>query len=596
MWGETQPRTSMVSKKHRWNELEDPDPWYPLFRNIKYCEADGLSILEPADDAATATLGGDWRMPSREEFKELLDQCEWILTKQGETNGFKVVSKKNGKSIFLPCAGWRDQIPGIPYEGKSGFFLSREISPVSDDYVNILQIKKETEGKALVRQHRYMAYSIRPVKLKPAASTTPSPQKAPEPKITITPPQMVDLGLSVKWGSFNLGASKPEEYGAYFAWGETDWKAEYSWETYKWCEYDGWTLTKYCSKPGYGFKEFTDMKTTLDLEDDAARARLGDKWRIPSEEEYQELLAKCSQEWTRVNGVLGVKFTSKINGNSIFLPAAGSMTERGGLTGAGTGGSYISSSALREGDTQKEYCLSLNGHSVLDGSALRRDGCSVRPVYGDPKPSVKGSGEPAVTTASSGMVDLGLSVKWATCNVGARSPEEFGHYYAWGETAPKTSYSWLDYKWSKQTSMTVFTKYCGNPGYGLDSYSDTKTRLDPEDDAARVNLGEGWRMPTEKEIKELEEKCIWEWTELNNVKGFKVTSLKNGNSIFLPAAGCMMQRGERDIRFCVYLWSQSMDADPSARPDRVPCLSKGNARDAILPTRSTGCTIRAVHE
>ena len=619
-WGETSTKSEHTWKNYKY--LKSGDGWQNATFTKYNCipghgVTDNKEELDPVDDAARAKWGGAWRTPNLDEWKELLNNCTWRFTTIGEKKGYEVKSRVNGNSIFLPLSGF--SFGRFHTAHTEGHYWSATLAYPK---ANLYDRLSSTDAWSLFVDARYSSlsfasgrahgYSIRPVlSKKEAAARSEAASASPKNDAPVTPakteskipasfkivtPKMVDLGLSVKWGSFNLGASKPEEYGAYFAWGETDWKAEYSWETYKWCEDDGSSLTKYCSNSGYGFKEFTDKKTVLDLDDDAARARLGDKWRIPTEGEYQELLAKCDQEWTLVNGVLGVKFTSKVNGNSIFLPAAGSMTERGGLTGAGTGGSYISSSALRTGDPLKEYCLSLNGHSVLDGSALRRDGCSVRPVFGDPKPGAKGSGEPAVTAEASGMVDLGLSVKWASCNVGAQSPEEFGNYYAWGETEPKSSYSWLNYKWSKEKSMTVFTKYCRNPGYGLDGYSDTKTRLDPDDDAARVNLGEGWRMPTEEEIKELEEKCTWEWMELNKVQGFKVTSLKNGNSIFLPAAGCMMQRGGRDIRFCVYFWSVSMDSDPSARPDRVPCLSKGHARDAILPTRSTGCTVRAVHD
>lgn len=623
-WGETATKSIYTWTNYKFRK--SGDRWSNVTLT-KYNCIDGHGVtdnkeeLEPVDDAARANWGGSWRIPKVDEWKELLNYCTWQLTTKGGKKGYEVKSRVNGNSIFLPAAGYKaEKTVNVNVEGEYwSATLSIPTSTILDARISSadawsLHLGDRSHGMSSMAGRRH-GYSIRPVLSKketviPSAATvavpksndapvTPAKKKPEIParvEFKAVTPKTVDLGLSVKWGSFNLGASKPEEYGVYFAWGETETKAEFSWETYKWCEYDGGTLTKYCSKSGYGFKEFTDMKTVLDPEDDAARVKLGDKWRIPTEEEYQELLAKCNQEWTRVNGVLGVKFTSKVNGNSIFLPAGGSMTERGGLTGAGSGGSYISSSALRTGDPQKEYCLSLDGRSVLDGSALRRDGCSVRPVYGDPKPSSKDSGGSTATSTASGMVDLGLSVKWAACNVGARSPEEFGNYYAWGETEPKSSYSWMNYKWSRQKSMTVFTKYCGNPGYGLDGYSDTKTRLDPEDDAARVNLGEGWRMPTEKEIRELEEKCAWEWVELNDVQGFKVTSLKNGNSIFLPAAGCMMQEEERDLRTCVYLWSVSMDANPSARPDRVPCLSKGHARKAILPTRSTGCTVRAVHD
>ncbi|MBR2155289.1 MAG: hypothetical protein IJ901_11875 [Bacteroidaceae bacterium] len=129
-------------------------------------------------------------------------------------------------------------------------------------------------------------------------------------------------------------------------------------------------------------------------------------------------------------------------------------------------------------------------------------------------------------------VDLGLSVKWATMNVGANSPEEYGDYFAWGETSPKDTYSWETYKWCKGSQYTL-TKYCSNSSYGT---VDNKTVLDPEDDAAQANWGGTWRMPTDEEYEELVDNCTWIWTTLNGVNGYNVTG-SNGNSIFLPAAG-----------------------------------------------------------
>ena len=129
-------------------------------------------------------------------------------------------------------------------------------------------------------------------------------------------------------------------------------------------------------------------------------------------------------------------------------------------------------------------------------------------------------------------VDLGLSVKWATCNVGANSPEEYGGYYAWGETEEKEDYDWSTYKWCKGSSYTM-TKYCRDRYYGT---VDNKTVLDPEDDVAHVKWGGSWRMPTIAELDELRDSCTWTWTTQNGVNGYTVTGA-NGNSIFLPAAG-----------------------------------------------------------
>ena len=125
-----------------------------------------------------------------------------------------------------------------------------------------------------------------------------------------------------------------------------------------------------------------------------------------------------------------------------------------------------------------------------------------------------------------GYVDLGLSVKWATCNVGATSPEDYGHYFAWGETSTKSDYSSSNY-----------------PTYGLSytelqsqGYIDSEGKLTPQYDAATANWGGDWRMPTKEEMRELSKNCKWKWTTYKGVEGYNVKG-PNGNSIFLPAAG-----------------------------------------------------------
>lgn len=139
-----------------------------------------------------------------------------------------------------------------------------------------------------------------------------------------SPAQAVDLGLpsGTLWASCNVGATKPEEYGDYFAWGETigykNGKTNFSWDTYKWCNGAGDKLTKYCNRSSYGNDGFTDNKTELDLEDDAAYVNWGRQWRMPSFDQIKELTHKCSWTWTTQNGVGGCKAVGP-NGNSIFF-------------------------------------------------------------------------------------------------------------------------------------------------------------------------------------------------------------------------------------------------------------------------------------
>ena len=157
-------------------------------------------------------------------------------------------------------------------------------------------------------------------------------------------------------------------------------------------------------------------------------------------------------------------------------------------------------------------------------------------------------------------VDLGLpsGLKWATCNVGATKPEEYGDYYAWGETEEKDNYDWSTYKWCNGSSSTM-TKYCTNSKYGT---VDNKTVLDPEDDVAHVKWGGCWRMPTQAEQDELFNKCTRTWTTKNGVKGYRVTG-PNGNSIFLPAAGRRYGWSLGDKGSYGYYWSSSLGASGS---------------------------------
>ncbi|MBQ8070446.1 MAG: hypothetical protein IJ202_06325 [Bacteroidales bacterium] len=130
-------------------------------------------------------------------------------------------------------------------------------------------------------------------------------------------------------------------------------------------------------------------------------------------------------------------------------------------------------------------------------------------------------------------VDLGLSVKWSSYNLGASSPEDFGLYYSWGETETKSTFGDMNYKWYDRSEKPI-TKYNYNDRYGT---VDNLSQLQRVDDAASVAWGDNWRIPTEKEIKELINNCTWIWGKKNGVVGYTVKSKVNKNSIFLPAGG-----------------------------------------------------------
>ena len=436
----------------------------------------------------------------------------------------------------------------------------------------------------------------------------------------------VDLGLSVMWATTNVGAKTPEEYGDYFAWGETQPKDTYTWNNYMWSDGSITSRNKYCTNKHYGI---VDDNSTINPTDDAATIYYNNEWRTPTYSEWSELINECSWEWISINGINGYKVTSKKSGYTekyIFIPAAGYRSNS--LSNLGSAGRYWSSSLfIGEPDESWPMIFTASGRNLSHDYNFY--GASIRPVYGKPqmtKPTLstiaatqvtdtsalvggklafdgntkileygvvygtsphptiadhkivsnEGMGlylvhltnlqknttyyvrayatnaqgiaygtEECFTTGSfapvdtSGIhtnyayVDLGLSVQWATTNIGASVPEEFGYYFAWGEIEPKDEYSWSTYKWSNSDG-SIFTKYNANQSMGI---VDNKNVLGLEDDAARMNWGGDWRMPTLEEWQELYTQCVWVWTTQNGVKGHKITSKTNGNSIFIPAAG-----------------------------------------------------------
>ena len=192
----------------------------------------------------------------------------------------------------------------------------------------------------------------------------------------------VDLGLpsGLKWATCNVGASSPEDYGDYFAWGETKSKKTYNWSTYKYSYASTHLFTKYCASTSNGYNGFVDNKTTLDPEDDVAHVKWGGAWRMPTKAEQDELrdTNNCTWTWTTQGGKNGYKVTSKKNGNSIFLPAAGFRNDSS-LSGAGSWGHYWSSS-LGTNYSDGSYRLYFYSGDVYSYYNGRDYGQSVRPV------------------------------------------------------------------------------------------------------------------------------------------------------------------------------------------------------------------------
>jgi hypothetical protein len=178
-----------------------------------------------------------------------------------------------------------------------------------------------------------------------------------------------------------------------------------------------------------------------------------------------------------------------------------------------------------------------------------------------------GSGVSATCTVNVNIheyVDLGLpsGTLWATCNIGADNPEDYGLYFAWGETTGYTqdttdghSFNWASYKYAIDDYNTL-TKYCNDSYYGYNGFTDTLTELEPGDDAATVNWGSDWCMPSHAQFVELLDECTWRW-RYSGQRGFEVVG-PNGNILFLPAAGSRSGTSLQEADDWGYYWSRSL--------------------------------------
>ena len=644
-WGEIEPKDYFYWSTYKWCNGSD-NTLTKYNTSSSFGTVDNKTMLELADDAAYINWGDGWRMPTTAEQDELFNNCTWKWTTQNGVNGYKVTSKSNGNSIFLPAAGYYDAASAssvLLHLGSVGLYWSSSLCtdyPSTAWLMDMDMFNSNEVALNVVDAYRFIGVPIRPV-----YSSTP-PEEISE------TPVYVDLGLpsGIKWADRNVGATKPWEYGDHFAWGETSTKDNYSEETYSHATLKrGFIITKY---------KGSDYSILL-AEDDAATAKWGGEWRMPTKEERDELYEYCNWEWTTKNGVEGYKVTSKQNGNSIFLPLAGSVD--GDWTNTAYG--FYWTSTVNTENTWNAYDINFTSSSVLMNDDVRYYGRSVRPVYGpraavmpvvatsavtqitensavlggnvtydgnatvtergvvystSPNPVItnlnnfirpcgSGTGEftynattlqanttyyvrayavnekgtaygtqVSFTTKSSAVpqyVDLGLSVKWATFNVGASKPEEYGDYFAWGETEPKTSYSESNY-----------------------SYTDNPTTLPLSADAARANWGGSWRMPTHAEQYELLNQCTWTWTLQNGVYGYKVTSTKSGytnKSIFLPAAGCRYDSSLNLAGSLGHYWSSSLNTDNPSYAWYVSFVSSSVSRVDYI--RSGGRSVRPVY-
>lgn len=379
------------------------------------------------------------------------------------------------------------------------------------------------------------------------------------------PPEGVDFGCGVLWATFNIGASKPEEIGNYYAWGETEPKNTYSWMTYDWSDGYG-NINKYPFTEDY-------QRTELEAADDVAQMVWGDGWRMPT---YRELLDLSKRNNTgaihdyELNGVKGMLLISAKTRQRFFVPYSGYKDT---YTLKNTNGIYLWSNFMESYTLKNQYAKKacaiydnrLDAWWGFNLSEYDYDRCWGMPVRAvKTKPS---------TPVEHEYVDLGLpsGLKWATCNIGANRPVEHGVHYAWGEVETQLlveeggdvemPYSNHKYKWYYNGNTGRLTKYCDNGSwwYPYDHEPDHKRELDPEDDVAHVVWGGDWRMPTVEECKELIDNCTWTPVYLpDGTKGVEGKSNINGKIIFLPMAGEATANGIDGANKLIRYWTKSL--------------------------------------
>ena len=396
------------------------------------------------NDVAKAQMGGNWRMPTKGEFEELLRYCTWTWTNQKGVNGYKVTGKKVGyveNSIFLPAAGYcngtivnnagsrcsywsnsintgnsnsawcldgdsckvSDRFMGLTVRPVSPSVTWQGITSIALDKSNLTIIKGDSDTlmaslKSGVDDYSFLIDKITwsssnqsvatvdangvVTALNMGKTTIEAICNSLQASCAVEVLEYVDMGLSVKWATCNVGAEKPEDYGGYYAWGETEPQSDYDWSTYKYCEGLYGTLTKYNNSSSYGT---IDNKITLEMRDDVVRQKWGGNWRMPTQTEFDELFNNCTWDWTAQNGVVGYKVTSNISGytdRSIFLPAAG-YRDGTHIVNVGSRGYYWSSS-LWTAYSLDAWNLQFSSRDNGIGTNYTSDrycGLSVRPVY-----------------------------------------------------------------------------------------------------------------------------------------------------------------------------------------------------------------------
>ncbi len=394
-WAETAPKIT----NYDWPNYAYGPAYNALTKyvtNATYGTVDNKTVLEAIDDAATANFGSGARTPTSAEWQELNNNTYTVNTTRNGVRGH-LITGPNGNSIFLPLAGLNTG-SSPSYVDSYGYYWSASLLTTYNQQASSQYFTNSSTSRSASNNNRCIGLSVRAVRNDGAGLTQYTinavPANASQGSVTGTVTgnatytaqfeeyelNYIDLGLpsGTLWAEANLGATTPEEYGDYIAWGELEAKnPPYDWSTYRFSQNGSSTMTKYNAADGL---------TVLLPEDDIASHVLGTAAYIPTNAQWQELKNNTTYAMETVNGIPGVRYTSTHNGNSIFLPYAGYK--------AGTGSSSVSTGACYWSSTRHAstvyYALyvymNANSSGVINiGQSNRYQGFSVRPVTGETK-------------------------------------------------------------------------------------------------------------------------------------------------------------------------------------------------------------------
>lgn len=651
-WGETQTKPQYTSGNYKWNGASDK--YSQADGKTQLDLKDDVAHVLLGDRWRMPTLE-EWKALQTQCIWEYNDGD----ASTGGRKGWWVRGRDGHSGMFLPEAGqysdkvWSYNTAGYYLSssiwknewGKAGVFIinsvkcgvgsntrvyGASIRPVwVGELTEEMPYKPKAEMEFATQNDDDLGIDI--IEYMPQTTTTvvaqPEPVEEPEPVKEVKVLGAVDLGVVITRqdgtsykllvAECNLGAEKPEEAGNYYAWGETRQKITYNRATYKFFV-NPQNFSKYCplKEEGFWYSDAglkPDSKSVLDPEDDAAHVNLGGSWRIPYMEEIMALREQCNWTWATINGIPGYLVSSKEIGNMnfIFLPAAGiranskvdSFKKAGYYSFANLSDGFSNSAqlGLRAQRVNDSEIIHFDSDTVVFDRGNREYGYAIRPVIAK-ELDASVDDEPFRPN----IVDLGLMVTrpgrapyklyWADCNLGARKPEGYGDAFTWGDTEPNYS-SYIPLVWRSDYF----------PGYSASAYKwsgpngsykkyDRTLILEPEDDAAHVVLGEGWRMPDKYEWDALSEQCVWEWTNVNGVLGYKVRG-NTGNSIFLPAAGYYEHRErlwEGDSGF--YVLPILSEGDGNAHLCKYFFFNSENHHSHFRMARHFGYSVRPVTE